>query len=165
MIARGRRPASSIFYLLEKMRILLESLLLKMSWIGLPTSTNDEHHAIAPAAKLIIIEPCVAIICVCLPTIRPALQDIAAWSTIEYFKMIRRIKDAVAPESSPSVERAKVYTPMAMREDKFDRPIMGLPWASELLEEDSGEISPSSDRLEDIPEKPVMAMGHWSSVG
>ena len=78
--------------------------------------------------------------------------------------MIRRIRDAVAPEQSPSVERAKVYTPMAMREDKFDLPIMSLPWASELLEEDSGEISPPSDTLGDISEKPAMARGRWSSV-
>ncbi|KAL9009474.1 MAG: hypothetical protein Q9180_009398, partial [Flavoplaca navasiana] len=129
-----------------------------------PLMFFDTADAIAPAAKLIIIEPCVAIICVGLPTIGPALQDIAAYSTIEYFKMIRRIKDAVDSERSPSVERAKVYTPMAMREHKFDRPIMGLPWASELLDEDSGEISPSSGTLGDIPEKPAMARGRWSSV-
>ena len=120
--------------------------------------------AIAPAAKLIIIEPCVAIICVGLPTIRPALQDLAAYSTIEYLKLILWIKTAVDPERSSSVERAEVYSPTAMREHKFDRPIMGLPWASELLDEESGEILASSDHLGDLPEKPVMAGGRWSSV-
>lgn len=129
-----------------------------------PLMFFDTADAIAPAAKLIIVEPCVAIICVSLPTIGPALQDTAAYFTIEYLKMIRRIKDAVAPERSPSVERAKVDTPMAMREHKFDRPIMGLPWASELLEEDSEKISPSSDTLGGIPERPLMARGRLSSV-
>ncbi|KAL8751151.1 MAG: hypothetical protein Q9199_006610 [Rusavskia elegans] len=129
-----------------------------------PSNPTD---AIAPAAMLIIVEPCVAIICVCLPTIVPALQDIASYSTIEYLKTICRIRTAVASERSPSVERAEVYTPI----DRSGKKIYGhrsaiSPDLESQLQEENGEEEReiSQSPLEEIPEKPVMARGRWVSV-
>lgn len=130
---------------------------------------SDPTDAIAPAAMLIIVEPCVAIICVCLPTIAPGLQDIASYSTIEYLKMVCRIKTAVASERIPSVERAEVDTPI----DRSGKRIYGHRCTispdleSQLQEEEEngeGEREISQSSLGEIPEKPVMARGRWVSV-
>ena len=120
---------------------------------------------IAPIFMLLVVEPCIAIICICLPTIAPALQDITSYSTIEYLKMVCRIKTAVALERSPSVERAEVYTPTVMRERNRSLPVLGLPWVSELLKDEESVIaSAPSESLGEIPEKPIMARGRWMSV-
>ncbi|KAI4175543.1 MAG: hypothetical protein LQ346_008056 [Caloplaca aetnensis] len=48
--------------------------------------------SISTVFLVVVVEPCVAIISVCLPGIQPVLQDIAAYSTIEYLKMLCRIR-------------------------------------------------------------------------
>ncbi|KAI4239880.1 MAG: hypothetical protein L6R40_005432 [Gallowayella cf. fulva] len=120
--------------------------------------------AIVPAAMLIIVEPCVAIISVCLPTMGPALQDIASYSTIEYLKMICRIKTAVAPNRPPSVERAAAHSSFGSREPG----VAGLGLASREDPLDAIllmiERSPECSSLEDMPMKPAMARGRWVSI-
>ncbi|KAI4107060.1 MAG: hypothetical protein LQ339_002756 [Xanthoria mediterranea] len=121
--------------------------------------------AIAPAAMLVIVEPCLAVICVCLPTIAPALQDIASYPTIEYLKMICQIKTAVAPERSPSTERAEIYTPVDRRGGKIYGHRCGVsPDPESQLQEDdeeeeAGQREGSQMSLGQIPEKAVMARG------
>ncbi|KAL8805634.1 MAG: hypothetical protein Q9200_005357 [Gallowayella weberi] len=119
-------------------------------------SSKTRVDAIAPAAMLIIVEPCVAIISVCLPTMGPALQDLASYSTIEYLKMICRIKTAVAPQRPPSVERAMVYTPSGWREEPT-RVRDGVLDSLSLRDVESGS-------LENMPLEPAMARGRWMSV-
>ncbi|CAL8582426.1 hypothetical protein XPA_008090 [Xanthoria parietina] len=132
--------------------------------------TKDLSYAIAPAAMLVIVEPCLAVICVCLPTIAPALQDIASYSTIEYLKMICRIKTAVAPQRSPSTERAEIYTPVDRSGEKIYGHRCGVSpdLESQLQEDDEEEEARqregSQRSLEEIPEKAVMVRGRWASV-
>lgn len=119
---------------------------------------------------LVIVEPCLAVICVCLPTIAPALQDIASYSTIEYLKMICRIKTAVAPQRSPSTERAEIYTPVDRSGEKIYGHRCGVSpdLESQLQEDDEEEEARqregSQRSLEEIPEKAVMVRGRWASV-
>ncbi|KAL8808036.1 MAG: hypothetical protein Q9182_000314 [Xanthomendoza sp. 2 TL-2023] len=102
---------------------------------------------------LIIVEPCVAIISVCLPTMGPALQDLASYSTIEYLKMICRIKTAVAPQRPPSVERAMVYTPSGWRERRSRDGVLD---SLNLGDAEAGS-------LENMPLEPAMTRGRWMS--
>ncbi|KAL8725005.1 MAG: hypothetical protein Q9166_007628 [cf. Caloplaca sp. 2 TL-2023] len=77
------------------------------SYLSFRIRTAD---AIVPAVILIIVEPCVAIISVYVPTIAPSLQDVASYSIIEYLNKVCRIQTAVGNRPS-SVEQAMICTP------------------------------------------------------
>ncbi|KAL9597902.1 MAG: hypothetical protein Q9219_004855 [cf. Caloplaca sp. 3 TL-2023] len=71
-------------------------------------------NTIINSAILIVVEPCVAIISICLPTMMPALRDLASYTTIEYLKAICRIKTAFQKEGQ-SGEQAMIHE--SSRED------------------------------------------------
>ncbi|KAL8993560.1 MAG: hypothetical protein Q9169_006256 [Polycauliona sp. 2 TL-2023] len=121
---------------------------------------------IAPIAILLVVEPCIAIIFICLPTIGPALQDIASYSTIEYKKFMCRIKMASEPERSPSVQRAEIYAPIDKSGTRIYEVAYGFSSDSEAqsVDEEDRPRELWQDSLEHMPEKPAMARGKWSSV-
>ncbi|KAL9578252.1 MAG: hypothetical protein Q9212_005830 [Teloschistes hypoglaucus] len=94
-------------------------------------STGD---TVAESAILIVVEPCVAIISACIPTLAPAYRDMTSWSIIEYKKMVCRLTNTAfepEPKRSSSVERAVVDDgPMSERRPKTARPRMGLRYGS-----------------------------------
>ncbi|KAL8667139.1 MAG: hypothetical protein Q9168_007334 [Polycauliona sp. 1 TL-2023] len=121
---------------------------------------------IVPIEILLVIEPCIAIIGICLPTIGPALQDIASYSTIEYKKMMCRIKMATERERSPSVERAEIYAPIDKSGMRIYEHLQDLSpdVESQSLIEQERARKISQHSLMELPEKPAMARLKWSSV-
>lgn len=84
------------------------------------------------SAILIIVEPCVAIVSACIPTLAPAVRDMTSWSIIEYKKMILRITNTqFEPDRPLSVERATVEElPMFEGMKQPIRPRLGVRYDS-----------------------------------
>lgn len=85
-------------------------------------------------------------------------------------QMICRIKTAVAPQRSPSTERAEIYTPVDRSGEKIYGHRCGVSpdLESQLQEDDEeeeeGQREGSQGSLGEIPEKAVMVRGRWASV-
>lgn len=105
----------------------------------LSTSSLVLSDTIARSAILIVVEPCVAIISACIPTLAPAYRDTKSWSIIEVKKMFCRLTHTVfvfEPERPSSVERAVVDdAPMSEREPKTARPRLGLGLRLDSMDE------------------------------
>ncbi|KAL8825460.1 MAG: hypothetical protein Q9170_007783 [Blastenia crenularia] len=77
-------------------------------WAASTFDYTDLSYTIAISATMIIAEPCVAIISICLPTTLPVIRDARSYSIIEYKKMMLRITTVLEgrPPSPPLPKRA-----------------------------------------------------------
>lgn len=133
--------------------------------VGSSTTTHESVRVdtITTSATLIMVEPCVAIISICLPTIHPVLRDLIAWSTIEYLKMLYRIKrviqgDLLETPKTDDVERAEVE-PMSSRSAsrEFSPKRRHQQECSEDVIETSSDYELGDEYV--FPDKPVVIKG------
>ena len=121
---------------------------------------------VVPSAILIIAEPCVAIISICLPTMLPVLRDLASWSTIEYKKMMCRIKTALDGQNPPDSERILAPAVVEGRDTTTAR-VCKVRLASRQERVDGMvEISCGYEEGDEgvFPTKPVLIRGRVMSV-
>lgn len=115
---------------------------------------------ITTATLLIIVEPCVAIISVCLPGIQPIPRDIASWSIIEYMKIVARFQTAMHGERASDVEIADI---------PLEPPSPATKPRQQYQEGNGGEVIEASSDYEDgdedlYPDGPVMIKGRLMNV-
>ncbi|KAL8933472.1 MAG: hypothetical protein Q9216_006349 [Gyalolechia sp. 2 TL-2023] len=113
-------------------------------------------------AILVISEPCVAIISICLPTTLPVLRDIASYTTIEYKKALCRIT-TVLEEIRPSSEQVTMEVSETRSNVPLHTPQLGIRHAP------ADEIIEVSSEYEDgdestFPTKPIFIGGRMMSV-
>ncbi|KAL8764111.1 MAG: hypothetical protein Q9184_000253 [Pyrenodesmia sp. 2 TL-2023] len=125
--------------------------------------TADLSYTLTTAALLVVVEPCVAIISVCLPGIQPVLSDIASYLTIEHMKMGARIQTAINRESASDVETAMVYNAPWRPPSPTTKSRPGYQ------QEHGGQVTEASSDYEDgdedlYPDGPVMIRGRLMNV-
>ncbi|KAL8919706.1 MAG: hypothetical protein Q9208_006659 [Pyrenodesmia sp. 3 TL-2023] len=132
-------------------------------WCGATAYAHAPADTIAAAVLLIVVEPCVAIISICLPAIQPILQDIATWSTIQCTKTVAWIQTAINGESAPDVAMAMVY-------DESSRPPSAATQPRpQCQKKHDGQVIEASSDYEDgdedfYPDGPVMIKGRLMNV-
>ncbi|KAL8896769.1 MAG: hypothetical protein Q9207_007546 [Kuettlingeria erythrocarpa] len=128
----------------------------------------DLSYTITTVILLIVAEPCVAMISICLPGIQPVLQDIAAYSTIEYLKMLCRIRTVVGAGNSCDARiSARKYD--ARRYSTRPSPSTTGPKSRYQRKEHAGEAVEVSIGYEDgdeelYPDGPVIIRGRVMDV-